>query len=311
MLKPDGGLDWPLDRFIVKRAGKASRPSFIMDSDGPYRYVTVGRLRRKTETQVQHERSWPKVLLVGLLFLCSFLSLSLVSRIPGYIEWFRGMPELVWWIENALRPLIPVVLGLAILYGVRPRSWANELGLDRPIIPTAALALLLTLPLTVGPLLLGAVPSLDHSVARALFGWGLWPLAEEINYRGFAFGQIYAYSGLGFWPAGLLSSALFGIGHMANAAAEGHELSGQIANALIVGGSALGLAWLYFRWRGNLWLVFFMHALGNLAGALYMSGNVAVGNTQFIVLLVVTLVLAVGVTLKAGHIPWIRKLQQQ
>jgi membrane protease YdiL (CAAX protease family) len=247
---------------------------------------------------------------VGLLFLFSFISLSLVSRIPGYIEWFRGMPELFWWIENTVRPLIPVALGLAILYGLRPRTWFHELGLNRPIVPTAALAVFLTLPLTVGPLLLGTAPSLDHSATRALFGWGVWPLAEEINFRGFAFGQIYAYSGLGFWPAGLLSSALFGIGHMANAAAEGHELSGQIINVLVVGGSALGLAWLYFRWRRNLWLVFFMHALGNMAAAMYLSSNVAVGNNQFIVLLVVTLLLSVGVTLRAELFPWTQRLRE-
>lgn len=249
-------------------------------------------------------RSWPKTALVGVLVLISFVSLPLARLIPGYTDLFRGLPPIYWWMENAARPLVPVVVGLFLLHGVAPRAWAQALGLDRPLLPAALLAMAVTTPMTILPPLLGIHPSTDVSFLHELFGSGVWPLAEELNFRGFAFGQIYLYSGLGFWPAGLLTSALFGMGHMANAAAAGFALGGQLMNAGVVGVSALALAWLYLRWNRNLWVVFFLHGLGNLGAAFYMSGDVAVGDKRYIVLLVMTLALALVVTLFQSRFSW-------
>lgn len=254
------------------------------------------------------ERSWTKTVIVATLFMVSFMSLELVGHIPGYRDFFRNVAEIWWWIENATRPLVPVVVGLLLLYGPHPLKWAAALGLNRPILPALGLAVGLCSPLMILPIVFGVTPHLDLDFTDQLFGAGIWPLAEEINYRGFAFGQIYAYSGLGFWPAGFLTSTLFGIGHMANAAAVGLELSGQIANAGIVAASALVLAWVYFRWGQNLWLVFFLHAIVNLAGALYMSGDVAVGDNLFISLLVVTALVAIGATIVRERFSWTERL---
>jgi len=239
-----------------------------------------------------------------MLVLVSFVSLPLVRLIPGYTDFFKGLPQIYWWMENALRPLVPVAVGLFLLYGAAPRAWARGLGLDRPLLPAALLAVAVTAPMTVLPLLVGVHPSTDVSFLHELFGSGVWPLAEELNFRGFAFGQIYLYSGLGFWPAGLLTSALFGMGHMANAAAAGFALEGQLVNAGIVGVSALALAWLYLRWNRNLWVVFSLHGLANLGATFYMSGDVAVGDMRYVVLLVMSLVLALMVTLFQSRFPW-------
>ncbi len=254
------------------------------------------------------EGRWAKTAVVAALFLVSFLSLTLVRLIPGYTSFFKGSPQLWWWIENAVRPLVPVAAGLLILYGPHPKRWAGELGLDRPIVPALVLALVLTAPMTILPLAFGARPNLDLKLLDQLFGAGIWPLGEEINFRGFAFGQICTYSGLGFWPAGLLTSVLFGLGHMANAAAAGLDLAGQLANAGIVGVSALALAWVYFRWFRNLWLVFFLHAIANLGAALYMSGEVAVGDRLYLSLLVAMAALAIAVTVLRDRFSWSKRL---
>lgn len=245
-------------------------------------------------------------MVVAAAFLVSFTSLELVGLVPGYRGFFGSVPAVWWWIENAVRPLVPVALGLLVLHGPRPRVWGAALGMNRPLLPALALAAALFTPALVLPAALGVSPDFGTGPVTLLFGAGIWPLAEEINFRGFAFGQIYAYSGLGFWPAGLLTSALFGIGHMTNAAAAGLDMGGQLANAGIVGASALGLAWIYFRWGRNLWLVFFLHALGNLAGSLYMSGEVAVGDRLFLTLLTATLVVAIGLTAFCDRFRWSR-----
>jgi len=254
-------------------------------------------------------RAWKRTGIVVVTFLTSFVSLELVRMIPGYIAFFRDLPEVYWWVENAIRPLLPVGVGMRVLYGPRPRAWAGAIGLDRPVIPALVLASILTLPLTLGPALLGVAPNPRMGLVDEVFGAGIWPLAEEINFRGFAFGQIYTQSGLGFWPAGVFTSVLFGIAHMANAAAAGLDLAGQWANAGIVGSSALGLAWVYHRWDRNLWLVFFLHGLGNLAAAMYMTGEVAAGDSVFTTLLAVTLVVAVCVTLMKDRWSWSARVQ--
>jgi len=253
------------------------------------------------------QRNVERAVLAAVLFLLSYVSLRLVGKIPGYSAFFRGLPEIYWWIENAVRPLIPVLLGLSVAYGLKPARWARELGFDRPALPAFVLALVITSPLYLVPLAIGA-PTAAGGWVHQLFASGIWPLEEETVFRGYAFGQIYQYSGLGFWPAGILTSLLFGLGHMANAAAAGMDLAGQLANAGFVGLSALVLAWLYARWNRNIWVVFFLHGLGNFWGDYFRLGDTAVSSKLFMALLIVTLLLGVGATIFRNKLPWFKRL---
>lgn len=253
------------------------------------------------------ERDPRKVVVTIVATLLAFVSLSLVRSIPGYAAWFKGLPDIVWWLENTLRPLIPIAAAMVLVYGWRPRRWADELGLNRPILKPFLLALAITAPLYVVPMLLGSPlsddPWLDH-----LFGAGIWPLREEISFRGYSFGQIYLYSGWGLWPSALFSSFLFGLGHMSNAALAGLGIVGQLGNAAFVGANALALSWVYARWNRNLWLVFFLHGLANLWGSLFQLGEVAVESWLFSGLLVATLALGVVATIQRHRLPWFREL---
>ena len=241
--------------------------------------------------------------------LAAFVSLPVVSRIPGYRDVFRGLPEIAWWIENAVRPLVPIGLGMTLVYGVRPRRWAQELGLDRPILKALLLALLVTAPLYLVPLVLG-LPLSDEPWLDHLFGAGIWPLREEIAFRGYGFGQIFLYSGLGVWTSALFSSLLFGVGHMSNAALAGFDLGGQLANAAFVALNALVLAWVYARWNRNLWLVFFLHGLANLWGSLFQLGEVAVESWLFAGLLLATIALGVAATVLRDRLPYFKDLAE-
>jgi membrane protease YdiL (CAAX protease family) len=266
------------------------------------------RLREPlTATSPPEENRPGRVVVVVVATLTAYSSLELARLIPGYGDFFKELPPIAWWIENAARPLIPVALGLILVYGLRPARWARELGMNRPFGKALLLALLITTPLYLVPLALQAPLStetwLDH-----LFGAGVWPLREEIGYRGYAFGQIYRYSGLGFWPSGLFTSALFGLGHMSNAALAGYGLAGQLANASFVAISSLGLAWIYAKWNRNLWLVFFLHGFANLWGSLFQLGDVAIESWLFSALLVSTLAFGIGLTLLRSRLPFFRDL---
>ena len=91
----------------------------------------------------------------------------------------------------------------------------------------------------------------------AALGWGsLWVLAfvcvgftEELMIRGY---PLFALSeGIGFWPAAILTSVLFGAGHLGN---KGEDYIG-IAAAMLVG---VVLAF-SLRWTGTLWWAIGFH----------------------------------------------------
>jgi len=75
------------------------------------------------------------------------------------------------------------------------------------------------------------------------------PLSEEIFYRGLIFGGLQRW---GFWPAALISGAVFSGVHLD---------TGSLIPFFIIG---VALAWLFWR-RGNLWESVAFHALFNAA----------------------------------------------
>jgi hypothetical protein len=84
-------------------------------------------------------------------------------------------------------------------------------------------------------------------------GWAIYFLAvglyEEFTFRGYP--QFTLTTGMGFWPAALLLSALFGAGHLAN---PGENLLGVFQVFLT------GLLFCFSLWRtGDLWFAVGLH----------------------------------------------------
>lgn len=78
----------------------------------------------------------------------------------------------------------------------------------------------------------------------------LAPLTEEVFYRGVVFGGLARW---GFWPAAILSGAIFSAAHFD---------VGSLIPFLIIG---VALAWLFWR-RGDLWESVAFHVLFNAIG---------------------------------------------
>lgn len=110
-----------------------------------------------------------------------------------------------------------------------------------------------------------------------IWKWGaVWGLAflgvglkEEFMFRGYA--QFTLSTGIGFWPAAVLWSALFGFGHLGNS---GENWAGALA------GVAYGLfACLLLQRTGNLWMPIGLHAGWDWAETYFYgvadSGNVS------------------------------------
>lgn len=103
---------------------------------------------------------------------------------------------------------------------------------------------------TFGQLALNGKPLLHYALAWAVAFLAVG-LAEEFTIRGYA---LYTLTtGIGFWPAAILLSVLFGALHLHNAA------------ETLVGGLSAGLIGLFFcftvRRTGTLWFAIGMHAM--------------------------------------------------
>lgn len=98
------------------------------------------------------------------------------------------------------------------------------------------------------------------------------PIAEEILFRGFLFRQFRRWAGIPFRIAAVLSSLLFGLGHLW----QGDTLltSLEAVGVTFVGG--VFFCWLTARW-GNLWPAIVIHAGFDLVWVIFQLGDNAVG----------------------------------
>lgn len=154
-------------------------------------------------------------------------------------------------------------LGLFIAHRTKWRMLPHALGLAAPAARALLFAFLVTSPMLLGPLLLGRLSS-EIELPDLLFSAAVWPLAEEILFRGYAFGQLHREGGLGLWSAAILTGAIFGVLHLSQASVQQLPLSGEIGTVLLISVGGILFAWLYTRWNFNLWVPFGLHLFMNL-----------------------------------------------
>lgn len=112
----------------------------------------------------------------------------------------------------------------------------------------------------------GAVPKAAWQVVVFLITMFLIGLAEEAIFRGVIAQTLLEHFGpsrAGVWKAVVLSSVIFGLGHLINVV--GSNVLGVLIQCCLT--IALGMLYgaIYFR-TGNLWVVIFLHAFQDTAG---------------------------------------------
>lgn len=116
---------------------------------------------------------------------------------------------------------------------------------------------------------------------------------EEIYFRGFLFGQLFRNSRLGFLPSILLCSALFASVHLYQST-DPMVLFGILSTTFF--GSIL-FAWLYVEWGYNIWVPISLHSLMNTSWYIFGTGENALGDIGANVFRLVTIVLAISLTI--------------
>lgn len=231
-----------------------------------------------------------------VVFVIALEAHRIVAAIPGYVETVGGWPDPVRWLLSPVRWLVLILVGLAVV-GVSPRRAPRELGLA--VAPRSALLALGFALVCSGPMLVlglagtGGRFDLEPLLIRAAV---IAPLAEETLFRGYAFGQLVRRAGWGVWPAALVTGLIFGVVHLFNAEVQAHQLPGQVLSIGLIAAGGIAYAWLFHRWRLNLWIAVGLHAFMNLWYALFDMGTTPIGSAWLIASRVAVVAIAITAT---------------
>jgi membrane protease YdiL (CAAX protease family) len=126
------------------------------------------------------------------------------------------------------------------------------------------------LPMTLGYAYLSN--ELNLTLSGIMVGSVYAGLFEEILFRAVLFGVLFRFCRLGFIPAALVSSVIFGLGHIY----QGHDLMSAFAAFAITSVAGTWFAWLFCESGYRIWFPLWMHIFMNAAYGIFgMSGGAA------------------------------------
>ncbi len=190
-------------------------------------------------------------------------------------------------------------LGLALLAGVillfggrEARPLARLAGLSAPIGRPLLFAAAIFAPATAIAFLISR-PAAEISLYDQAFLSGIFPLMEEIGFRGLAIGALMRLAGWPFLLAAIAPAAVFGAAHMWQGDSPA-EIAGVVA---VTGLGGFLLGWIFVRWGFNLWPAIFAHAGMNALWGFFDLGENAIGGWTGNALRLGVIAAAIGLTL--------------
>ncbi|MFC1481454.1 lysostaphin resistance A-like protein [Candidatus Neomarinimicrobiota bacterium] len=244
-----------------------------------------------------------------LFFIIALASRQLLFAYDPYKTAIQQLPDILRWLERPVRWTIFVGLGLWVVHR-KPVSWmVRELGLTGNARQGLWLGFLACSPMLVMPMVLGRFTATE-TVLRIVFMSAIWPLGEEILFRGYVFGQLVKRGGMNLWAAAITTGFVFGILHLGQAAVQNLPLSGEIGTVAIVSIGGIFFAWLFATWDYNLWVPMGMHLFMNLWWSVFDMADSPLGGWLPNVLRLVTVVLAIVLTVYRDRWPVLRLNRQ-
>jgi hypothetical protein len=113
----------------------------------------------------------------------------------------------------------------------------------------------------------------DLEPLALLFTGAIFPVLEEVGFRGLALGALMTLAGWRFLPAALAPALLFGLAHLSQGDAPA-EVAGIVAITAL-GGLLFGF--LFVAWNYNLWPPIFLHVGLNSLWTVFDLGENALG----------------------------------
>lgn len=228
-----------------------------------------------------------KVLLITVLAFAGFFFIDefffrTLREVFFEIIGQRGVSHIITYTLVGL----PISAGILLLH--KKEGFFGSLGLNRSLLTGLIFALVCTLPmLLVYPFFyeLSAELTLNKilivGIAAGFF--------EELYFRGFLFGQLYRYTGLGFLLSAFLGALLYAAFHLFT----GADVVEFALVFLITFVSGLIFGWVYVEWDYNLWVPVFLHMFINLSWEMFDIEENSYANWIRLATVVVFIVLTV------------------
>ena len=204
-------------------------------------------------------------------------------------------------ILNTVQIAAPV-LALTLILRSLPGA-LRELGLAANPLRPLLFGLVATAPAWIGFLLTSHESPAFTLREFVLLCWA-FPLAEEVMFRGFAFGLLYRRAGWPFWPAALLPAFVFGACHLYQST-DPMELAGIFA---ITAFGSVVFSYFFVRFRGNIWAPFALHAFLNTWWMVFTPNASALGGVSDNLFRFGSIALAFAIVFAAARLPVFRVL---
>jgi membrane protease YdiL (CAAX protease family) len=130
------------------------------------------------------------------------------------------------------------------------------------------------LPMTLGYAYLSN--ELNLTLSGIMVGSVYAGVFEEILFRAVLFGVLFRYCRLGFIPAALLSSVIFGLGHIY----QGHDPLSAFTVFAITSIAGTWFSWFFCESGYRIWFPLWMHIFMNAAYGIFGMSGGAVGDLE-------------------------------
>lgn len=197
------------------------------------------------------------------VFVTAQLSHHIVYAFDGYKQFVIGLPQVARWLHQPVRWLLLCWLGLFLAHRIAPWRAFREMGLVADVGVGAAFGFVAAVPMLLPSVFLGKL-SENISWTSVLFGAAIWPMAEEMLYRGYAFRQLHRRAGWNLWVAAVVTGLAFGAVHLGNASVKRLDVSSQIGTVALISAGGIFYSWIFVRWNDNLWAPWALHGFMNL-----------------------------------------------
>ncbi len=186
--------------------------------------------------------------------------------------------------------LTPLFVGVGIIHNFK--RYFENLGLNGSILKGATFAFLCTAPMLIGYSVFFEF-NVEIAMSHIIKGAVIAAFIEELFFRGILFGQIFRFTKIGFIPSLILGALLFASGHLY----QSQDPAVMIGIFFTTFMGAILFAWLYVEWNYNLWASIFLHLFMNLFWMLFSVSDNALGNTYANIFRIITISLAIGLTI--------------
>jgi membrane protease YdiL (CAAX protease family) len=235
-----------------------------------------------------------------IIFAVALASRSFVFKVDWYASAIGELPRALQWAEQSIRWLLFCLIGVYLALRISPWRAVGEFGLAASVGTGVFVGFIATLPMLV-PFVFIAKVRADADVLFLVFTATIWPLGEEILFRGYAFRQLHRRAGWNLWVAAAATGLIFGLVHLGQAAVQNQPLAEQLGTVAMMSSLSMLSCWVFTRWEDNLWLLVSLHGFMNLWWALFDISENPLGGWFPNLMRLASVLLIIVLTLRHGR----------